>query len=105
MTFRWQYALWLLVLLPALACAYVMSLRRRQEALRRAGVILQAEASSRRERMLAHLPGCLFLGGLAALLLSVARPVVLMSAPSTEGTVILLIDVSLSMAATDVPPT
>jgi len=105
MTFRWQYALWLLVVLPALACAYVMSVRRRREALRRAGINLQAGPRTRRERILSHMPGCLFLGGVAALLLSVARPVLVMTAPSNEGTVILLMDVSLSMAASDVPPT
>ena len=104
MTFRWQYALWLLVVLPALACAYVISVRRGREALRRAGVNLQDEAHTRRERILSHLPPSLFLAGVAALLFSVARPVLVMTGPSNEGTVILLIDVSLSMAASDVPP-
>jgi Ca-activated chloride channel family protein len=46
----------------------------------------------------------LFLIGLTALLLSVARPVVILSTPSEQGTVILLMDVSLSMAASDVEP-
>jgi Ca-activated chloride channel family protein len=105
MTFRWQYALWLLVLLPALACAYVRSVRRSREALRGAGVKLESEARTRRDRILSHMPACLFLTGIAALLLSVARPVLVMTAPSDEGTVILLMDVSLSMAASDVPPT
>jgi Ca-activated chloride channel family protein len=82
----------------------MVALRRRREALRRAGVTLQGAASSRRERIVSHLPGCLFLGGIAALLLAGARPALVLTAPSSEGTVILLIDVSLSMAATDVPP-
>jgi Ca-activated chloride channel family protein len=105
MTFRWQYALCLLLVLPVLLRAYVVSLRRKHEALRRAGMSPTDENKTLVARIRAHAPALLFTAGLAALLVSIARPVVVTTLPAREGTVVLLIDVSLSMAATDVPPT
>src|SRR5687768_6972563 len=52
-----------------------------------------------------HAPPALFLFGFIVLLVSAARPALVFTQPSEHGTVLLLIDVSLSMAATDVPPT
>jgi Ca-activated chloride channel homolog len=105
MTFRWQYALWFLLVLPVLLRAYVVSLRRRHEALRRAGMALSDDIKTPAAQIRAHAPALLFTVGLAALLVSIARPVVVTTLPAREGTVVLLIDVSLSMAASDVPPT
>ena len=104
MTFRWQYALWLLLVLPILIGTYVASLRRKGSELPR-----HVRRASLRERLTArelraYAAPALFLVGLTALLVSVARPVVITSSPSEQGTVILLMDVSLSMAATDVEP-
>jgi len=104
MIFRWQYALWLLLVLPLLPGAYILSLRRKHDALRRAGVALETETTTPAARLRAHAPALIFTAGLAALLLSIARPVVVITSPAREGTVVLLIDVSLSMAATDVLP-
>ena len=104
MIFRWQYALWLMLVLPALVRAYIVSLRRKREVLQRAGLPPGDEARSRAAKIKAHAPALLFAAGLAALLLSIARPVVVTLSPSQDGTIVLLIDVSLSMAATDVPP-
>lgn len=104
MTFRWQYALWLLLLIPLLVGTYVASLRQRKPELPR-----PAHRLTPREWLTALEPRvyaapALLLVGITALLVSVARPVVILSSPSQQGTVILLIDVSLSMAATDVEP-
>jgi len=51
-----------------------------------------------------HLPPAIFLLGLAVALLAVARPSALLTLPSQQRTIILAIDVSLSMRATDVQP-
>jgi Ca-activated chloride channel family protein len=47
----------------------------------------------------------MFLGGIAVLLVSMARPQATVSIPRLEGTVILTFDISGSMAATDLQPT
>jgi Ca-activated chloride channel family protein len=103
--FRWHYALWLLLLVPLLIGAYVASLRRERGGLLQSAARAAAgEALSVRELRTYAVPA-LFLVGLTALLVSIARPVVILSSPSAQGTVVLLMDVSLSMAATDVEPT
>src|SRR4029078_3548561 len=70
-----------------------------------AGLGLPREASTWRNRLKRHTPAMLLFAGVGALLLAFARPVFVGTIPAEQGTVILLIDVSLSMAATDVPPT
>jgi Ca-activated chloride channel family protein len=52
-----------------------------------------------------HIPATILLIGLAILLLTLARPQAVVSLPRVEGTVILVFDVSGSMAATDLAPT
>ena len=106
MIFRWQHALWLLLALPVLAGTYIALLRRRNKsALRYASFALVREAIGRTAQLRPHIPAALFLIGLSTLLLAIARPFGMITAASDQGTVILLMDVSLSMAATDVPPT
>jgi Ca-activated chloride channel family protein len=51
-----------------------------------------------------HAPAALFLLGVVAALLSVARPTALLTLPSQSRTIIMAIDVSLSMRAADVLP-
>lgn len=106
MLFRWHHALWLLLVLPAVVGAYLVLLRRKNnEALRYAGLSLVREALDPATRFRPHVPALLLLAGATVLLLASARPVLVMTSPSERGTVVLLIDVSLSMAASDVPPT
>ena len=103
-TFLWPHALWLLLALPALPGIYLVLRRRRNLAtLRYENMRLLREAIAQLNR--SHAPPALFLLGFIVLLLSAARPALVFTPPSEHGTVILLIDVSLSMAATDVPPT
>ena len=106
MDFLWHHALWLLLALPILAGTYLVLLQRKHKvALRYATFTLVREAVGRTAQFRLHLPALLMLCAVAVLLLAAARPVWIITSPSERGTVILLIDVSLSMAATDVPPT
>src|SRR5215207_5250265 len=106
MKFLWNHALWLLLALPVLAGAYFAWLRRRMKsAVRYPAFGIMREAVTPAARLRPHLPPIFFLAGFAVLLLSVARPVFLTRAATGQATVVLLMDVSLSMAASDVPPT
>ena len=51
-----------------------------------------------------HIPPLLFLLALAAMLLATARPHAVVTLPSNQQTIILAMDVSGSMRATDVQP-
>src|SRR5436853_1721800 len=104
MTFQWPEFLWLGAGLPLLVLAYVYIVRRRKKfAVRYSNLALLKEAMSgaswRR-----HLPPFLLLVGLAALIVAIARPSALMTLPSQHETVILAMDVSGSMRASDVEP-
>jgi Ca-activated chloride channel homolog len=105
-TFLWAHALWLMLLVPVLVGAYAaLSRRRNSEYLRYTALGLVREALVASQWIRRHGPPLLFLAGLIALLLAVARPAAVTTVQSQQGTVILAIDVSLSMAATDVAPT
>ena len=106
MTFLWPYALWVMVAPPVLVVAYVRLCRRRNnESLRYPALRLVRESLASPQWLRRHGPPLLFLAGLAAALLAIARPAAVTTVQSESGTVILAIDVSLSMAATDVAPT
>jgi len=51
-----------------------------------------------------HLPFALFLVGLGSLVLAIARPAAIVPVVSSQTTVVLAMDVSRSMCATDIPP-
>ena len=106
MKFLWHHALWLLLLLPVLAGGYLAWLRRRMKAaLRYPAFASVHDAMTPFARMRPHLPPIVCFAGVAVLLLAVARPVFFTGAATGQATVVLLMDVSLSMAASDVPPT
>ncbi len=106
MTFLWRHALWLLLLLPVVAGAYVAWLHRKHSgSVRFPTLLLLRQSMTLRDRVKPHVPAFLLFAGFAALVLAVARPVTLVNLPSGRGTIVLLMDVSLSMAASDVPPT
>jgi Ca-activated chloride channel family protein len=105
MGFLWPQALWLLVVMPLLMGLYVLLLRRRKKAVLRfasLGVIREAAAGSRGWRR--HVPPLLFLVALTVLIVAIARPTAVITLPSEQRTIILALDVSLSMRATDVQP-
>ncbi len=98
--------LWALLALPLLVAGYLWLLRRRKRAaLRYASLALVKEAVGAGGTWRRHLPPLLFLAALAALLLALARPQAVISLPSQQQTVILVMDVSGSMRADDVKPT
>ena len=106
MKFLWHHALWLLLALPVLAGGYLLRLRRRvNPGVRYPTFMLVREASTPAALLKPHVPPLVFLTGLAALILSIARPALLTPVPTGDTTVVLLMDVSLSMAASDVRPT
>jgi len=104
-TFLWPQFLWLLLLLPLLVLFYVWLLRRRrQNALRYASLSIVREAMGKGPQWRRHVPPLLLWLAMAALLLASARPLATVTLPSTQQTIILAMDVSGSMRATDVQP-
>jgi Ca-activated chloride channel family protein len=104
MTFQWPEFLWLLAGLPLLVALYVYLLRRRKKfAVRYSSVALlkTAMAGSTWRR---HVPPAMVLLALAVLIVAMSRPNAVMTLPSQHETVILAMDVSGSMRATDVEP-
>jgi Ca-activated chloride channel family protein len=105
MGFLWPQALLLLIAVPLLVGLYVLLQRRRKKAaLRFASLGLIREASGGGARMRRHVPPLLFLLALVALIVAIARPTAVITLPSEQRTIVLAIDVSLSMRAADVEP-
>jgi len=105
MTFLWPQMLWLLVLAPLTAGVYVLLLRRKKKAaLRYASLSLVKDALNAGQRLRRHVPPLLFLIALTLMLFAIARPAAVVTLPSQHETVILSMDVSGSMRATDVAP-
>jgi Ca-activated chloride channel homolog len=105
MKFLWPEMLWLLLIVPALVAAYVFLLRRKKKAaLRYASLGLVKEAMGTAQRFRRHIPPLLFLAALIVMILAIARPAAVITLPSQQRTIILAMDVSGSMRATDVEP-
>lgn len=105
MSFIWPEALWLLVLIPLLAWLYVWVLRRRKRAVvRYANLALVKAAMGNTAGWRRHVPPVLMLIAITALIFAVARPQAVVTLASSRATVILAMDVSGSMQATDVQP-
>lgn len=105
MTFLWPQLLWLLLLVPLLVAGYVVVLRRRRKlALRYASLAMVKDAMRASRTLRRHVPPALLLAALTAMLVAIARPAAVITLPSQHETVILAIDVSGSMRATDVEP-
>jgi Ca-activated chloride channel family protein len=105
MTFLWPQFLWLQLLLPLLVLLYVWLLRRKKTmALRYASLSIVREAMRSGQQYRRHLPPLLFLLALAAMLFAAARPYAVVRLPSQQETIMLAMDVSGSMRATDVEP-
>ena len=105
MTFLWPHLLWLLFAVPAMVAAYMYMLKRkRRAAVRYASLTMLREALVGERAFRRHVPPVLLLLALIAMLLAIARPAAVVSLPSQRETVILALDVSGSMRATDVEP-
>jgi Ca-activated chloride channel homolog len=103
MFFLWPQSLWLLAALPLLILAYLWLLRRGRSAVRYSSVAVVRAAL--RPHWRRHLPPTLLLLAFAALLLAAARPVARIPLPWARSSILLAMDVSLSMRVTDVKPT
>src|SRR5919198_1961579 len=105
MQFIWPAMLVSLLVVRALVAAYlILQRRRRRYAVRYASLSLVRDALGRGPGRRRHIPPALFLSAVALMLVAAARPQTVTSVPAQEGTVILAIDVSGSMQATDVQP-
>ncbi|MFZ2649381.1 MAG: VWA domain-containing protein [Burkholderiaceae bacterium] len=104
MTFLWPQYLWSMLALPLLPVLYLWLLRRPgKPALRYSSLEVPRAASSRLWRR--HVPAALLLLACSVLLFAAARPVARVTLPWARSTIMLAMDVSLSMRVTDVKPT
>lgn len=95
-----------LLLIPVAIGFYLWAQRRRTKyAVRFTNLDLLANLAPRRPSWRRHLPPAIYLAAIAALLIGLARPTMVMAVPREDATVILTMDVSGSMKATDVSPT
>jgi len=105
MTFVWPEMLWLLLAAPVMVGLYVWSLRRRRKAaIRYADLGLVRAALGKRQRFRRHVPPLVFLVGMVVAIFAISRPSAIVTLPSDQRTIILTMDVSLSMRASDVEP-
>lgn len=98
---------WLLALLvPVLAAAaYVyVDRRRRRRSIAFGNFSVVAEVSGRDRPWLRHLPVAALLAALAVLAIALAGPMAETKVARNRATIMLVVDVSLSMSATDVQP-
>ncbi len=106
MSFGWPLALLGLLLVPLAVAGYWLAQRRRMRyAARFTNLDLLANVVERSPGWRRHVPPALVLLALAALLVSLARPETAVSVPREQATIMLTMDTSGSMAATDVEPT
>ena len=105
MSFAWPLALAFLLVVPLIVGVYWWLLRRRRrQAVRYSSVALLRSVLPRRKRWQRHLPIALVLASLVALGLAAGRPHVDRDVPFARTSIILALDVSGSMCATDVKP-
>jgi Ca-activated chloride channel family protein len=106
MSFIWPVMRVFLLLVPLFVVMFLRTQRRRQRAITQYGSFGIAQgAMGRQLGVRRHIPRALFLVGLTVLLFALARPQALISLPRQAGTIILVFDVSGSMAADDLKPT
>ncbi|SDK13403.1 Ca-activated chloride channel family protein [Lentzea albidocapillata subsp. violacea] len=98
---------WFLLLLAValLTAGYVVAQRvRRKRVLRFTNLELLEKVAPKRERWSRHVPAAFLLAALALLTVALAGPTSEQRVPRNRATVMLVVDVSLSMKATDVKP-
>ena len=106
MSAEWPGLLWALALVPVALAAYVLAQRRRSRyTVRFTNLDLLANVVSAEPGWRRHIPPAFYLLALAALVISLARPQALALVPKEQATIVLVMDVSGSMNATDVSPT
>jgi len=98
--------LWLLMIIPVLLVAYILIVRQRStHGMRYTNTTVLGEVLPKESQWLRHVIVALSILSMLALGLAWARPVGMDKVPQERATVILVVDVSWSMTATDVAPT
>ncbi|GAB3663817.1 VWA domain-containing protein [Actinocorallia lasiicapitis] len=105
MSFDSPIRLWLLLLVPLLAVIYLLVQQRsRKFAIRFTNMPVLAAVAPRRGAWRKHVSAALFLALLTTLVFGFANPSAPVKVPRERATIMVAIDVSLSMMATDVKP-
>lgn len=104
MFFQWPGYLWLMLLLPLLPAGYLWLLRRRSKASLRYSnmAVVRAAVAGRAWRR--HVPPVLLMVACSVLVFAAARPMARVPLPWARSTIMLAMDVSLSMRVNDVKP-
>lgn len=106
MAFALPWALLALLAVPAMVGLYLLAQSRRQSyTVRFTNLELLGQVAPRQPGIRRHLPAAVFLLALTAVLLSFSRPAAVISVPGDRANVMIVIDTSGSMQATDVQPT
>ncbi|WP_019819190.1 VWA domain-containing protein [Saccharomonospora saliphila] len=96
----------LLIVVAAVAVGYVLAVRsRRKRTMRFTNLELLERVAPRGQGRARHLPAALLVVSLLLLTVALAGPTSEQKVPRNRATVMLVMDVSLSMEATDVEPT
>jgi len=104
LSLQWPWLLATLLVVPLLAGAYVWQLRRRRHAVRFSSLAVVRAAGPKRPGWKRHAAVALVLASLAFLGLAAARPSAQVDVPVSQAALIVALDVSGSMCATDVDP-
>lgn len=105
MSFAAPAVLWGLLLLPLAFIMYGIAQRRRgQAAARFTNLALLPNLAPQAPGWRRHAPAALYLLALSALLMALARPQAVLTVPQEQATIVLVMDTSISMVATDVQP-
>lgn len=105
MSFAWPLLLLLLLVPLVVLIGYLVMLRKRKKrAITFTSLSLIREAEPTKSVWKRHLPAAFLLTSLVALAIGSARPTVNLQVPLSRTSIILTLDVSLSMCSTDVEP-
>lgn len=105
MTFLEPQRLWWLLIVVAVVAAYVLAQRqRRQYTVRFTNLELLDQVVPNRPDVRRHVPPALFAAALGVLVTALAQPAMPVEQPRERATIMVAVDVSLSMAANDIEP-